>query len=194
MNQFKNINFLNIKLIKYCILILILSTLSISCTYSHTVSVYLSPELKTFYGYYPSLEVDIVGLNDSEKNWIDSYDINKYFEIDNPLRKTLSPVTMKFSEEDKSMQYLGYYSKYWNKWKKKGAKELYIIVNLPQVESNGSEDKSQKSKPNILTFKIKSNIFKWHKKYIEIKPAGVLLLPNAPEGDYGAGRNIDEIQ
>ena len=159
---------------------------AIGCTYSHNVNVYMSPELKTHYGYYPSLEVDLIGMNDSEKNWIESYDTDKYFEADNPLRKSLSPFTMKFSESDYGVQYLSRGSKLWNKWKDKGAKELYIIVNLPETHLGKSSSK-------MLSFKIKSNIFKSHDKHIEIKPAGILLLPSPPAGDYGERRKADAL-
>lgn len=166
---------------------LMLAAFFAGCTYTHNVKVYMSPELKERYGYYPSLEVDLAGLNVNEKNWFDSYDMDKYFEADNPLRKSLAPITMRFSEDDPSMLYLERGSDIWSVWKRKGAEDLYIVVNLPEARIG-------KSSSGVLTLKIKSNIFKSHDRFVEIKPTGINLLPKPPAYYKGSGRNADALR
>lgn len=143
------------------------------CTYRHDATIFLSPELKDYYGYYPSLEVDIAGINDNEKSWISSYKLNKYFQPDNPMRKTLQPYTMVFSnDDDKHYQKFSHSAKEWDLWKRKGAKELFIAVNLPGIE----DDNARK-----ILMEIRSYIGKRLPLFIEIKPTGISLIDKKPE-------------
>ena len=87
---------------KYKLFALLFIFIASGCTYRHDATVFLSPELKAYYGYYPSLEVDFVGINDNEKAWLSSYKLNKYFQPENPMRKTLQPYTMVFSSNDEN--------------------------------------------------------------------------------------------
>lgn len=142
-----------------------------ACTSSYNMSVYLSPELKDYYGYYPSLEVDIVGLNENEKNWMSSYNMNKYFEANNPMRKSLMPHTLKFSQSNGAAeQDFNDNAKEWNLWKKKGAVELLVAVNLPGVDDSVKK----------VTKDIKSYIGKRKHIYIEIRPVGITFLDSKP--------------
>lgn len=154
------------------------------CTYTHNVNVYISPELKEQYGYYPSLEVDIAGLNADEKNWMETYDIDKYFEAENPMRASLKPLTIKFSQDKAGMQYITRESRFWREWNRKGAKETFVIVNLPETAAAGQNSRK-------LNFKIRSNIFKSHSKYIVITRAGLTSLPKPPEWAAKRGRKAD---
>lgn len=155
--------------------ILLLSFLLIlsSCTYRYDTTIFLSPELKDVYGYYPSLEVDITGINDNEKAWISSYKLNKYFQPKNPMRKTLQPYTMIFSNDDsKHYQLFPHNAKEWSLWKRKGAKELFIAVNLPGIE----DDNARK-----ILMQLKSHICERMPLYIEIKPAGISIIDKKPD-------------
>lgn len=155
-----------------------------NCTYRYDIYVYMSKDLKEYYGYYPSVEVDIAGINEEENNWLDSYDIDKYFEVRNQLRVSMQPMTMKFSQNNIGVQHINKNSNFWNDWKKKGAKTLYIIANLPE--------KIQQSKDSRkLMFKIQSNLFRPRCKYIEIKREGLISLPCPVDPDRPTERKYD---
>lgn len=158
---------------KYKLFALLFIFIASGCTYRHDATVFLSPELEAYYGYYPSLEVDFVGINDNEKAWLSSYKLNKYFQPENPMRKTLQPYTMVFSSNDeKHFQRLSKSEKEWSLWKRKGAKELFIAVNLPGIE----DDNARK-----IIMEIRSYIGKRIPLYIEVTPTGISLIGKKPE-------------
>lgn len=143
------------------------------CTYRHDATVFLSPELQEYYGYYPSLEVDIVGINDREKSWVSSYKLNKYFQPENPMRRNLQPYTMIFSSDDeKHYQMFSHSEKEWDLWKRKGAKELLIAVNLPGL----ANDDARK-----ILMEIRSYVGRRLPLYIEITSKGLSLLDRQPD-------------
>lgn len=143
------------------------------CTYRHDATIFLSPELEEYYGYYPSLEVDIVGINDSEKGWVSSYKLNQYFQPENPMRSNLQPYTMVFSSDDEKHYHLfSHGAREWKLWKRKGAKELFIAVNLPGV----TDDNARK-----ILMEIRSYIGKRLPLYIEVTSKGISLIDKLPD-------------
>ncbi|HJE66301.1 MAG TPA: hypothetical protein K8V51_04475, partial [Campylobacter avium] len=101
------------------ILLTFFTLLFCACS-KYNITVYFSPDLKEEYGYYPSLELDIVGVNESEKRWLENYKIDTYFEVDNPLRKSLEPYTIHFSSNKEPEQLFSEHEKQWKAWNKKG--------------------------------------------------------------------------
>ena len=89
------------------------------------------------------------------------------------MRKTLQPYTMIFSnDDDKHYQKFSHSAKEWDLWKRKGAKELFIAVNLPGIE----DDNARK-----ILMQIRSYIGKRLPLFIEIKPTGISLIDKKPE-------------
>lgn len=144
----------------------------VGCSSRYNMSVYLSPDLVKHYGYYPSLEVDIVGLNKNEAVWMQSYKLDKYFEPGNPMRKSLLPYTMHFSQQKAVLQVdFSDKEKSWKQWIDKGATELMIAVNLPGI----SDDSVRKVVRDIHSIYGMRDYL-----YVEIRPVGITFLDAKP--------------
>lgn len=77
----------------------VLSTMLITACSSYPkfdITVTPSQELVKKYGTYPSVEVDIAGLSESDAVKFSSYPVDRYFENDSSLRGYLEPYTIAF--------------------------------------------------------------------------------------------------
>lgn len=107
------------------------------CAGSYDVKVVLdqSSWQQAYGDVLPSLEVDLVGINESENPTWESYPVSKYFSPGDPLRRDADRYTVHFTKDDRSPKTLesGHYV--WEKWVSgstaKGAKWLYVIANIP---------------------------------------------------------------
>jgi len=92
----------------------------------------------------PSLEIDVVGINESEKPTWENYSVSKYFNPNDSLRGDADRATLTFSNDDRGDKVLSAKDPVWGKWigKKKllgggqsgkGAKWLFVLANLPGV-------------------------------------------------------------
>lgn len=159
------------------ILLTFFTLLFCACS-KYNITVYFSPDLKEEYGYYPSLELDIVGVNESEKRWLENYKIDTYFEVDNPLRKSLEPYTIHFSSNKEPEQLFSEHEKQWKAWNKKGFTELIVLVNLP-----GLDDNARKIMKSIKPTDIKSYFLRKTHYYIELRPTGLTFIDSKPSYD-----------
>lgn len=144
----------------------------------YDVEVYPSAELTHQYGYMPSLEVDVAGVNKNEAGRVKSVNIDRYFTADNALRKSLKPETLRFSEDDVVYKVLSDDSERWNTWNDKGADSIALVVNLPVVEENPQEDGRK-----LIVPIIKEGIFSRNSGTLrfEITPAGIIQINRVPE-------------
>ncbi len=90
----------------------------------------------------PSLEVDLVGINESERPTWENYPVSKYFSPNDPLRRDADRTTVTFTNNDRRDKIVKSNNPVWGKWvgKKfgssepgKGAKWLFVIANIPGV-------------------------------------------------------------
>ncbi len=150
-----------------------------SSTPTSEVGIYLAEDIQDFYGYCPTLEVDIVGLTDAEQKRLLTYDIDKYFQPPEQFRKSLGAVTAKFSEESMTAKILDSGDPVWEKWKDKGVSHLGFIVNLPTV----SDIKESATDPRKLIIDInKSGGFMRPSSHnIIVSGSGIIEVKNAPK-------------
>jgi len=142
---------------------------------------------KSQLGSVPSVEANLVGVNDVEyPEWF-RYSVTKYWEPDDPLRKTTYTKgytsVLTFGEEQPARQILYRSNPIWNDWEAKGSRYLFILVNYPRVAQDqpGSADPRRRILP--LEKKRWKNYF-WGKRviWLEVTPSGLIChTPPKPE-------------
>ncbi len=145
---------------------------------SYDISIYPAQNLVEHYGYMPSLEIDISGLNNSELGRIRQTDVDRYFEPGNALRKSLSPLTLKFSEEDPAVKSVSGKDSHWDDWAARGSENIVLIVNLPESLGSPAEDGRKLIVPIVKDGWFSRNT---GDMYFEITPAGLTPIIRAPE-------------
>ena len=147
-----------------------------SSTPTSDIGVYLSEDVQDFYGYCPTLEVDIAGLTKAEEKRLSSYDVDKYFAPPEQFRKSLGAVTAKFSDKDMVGKVLPSGDGIWDKWKDKGVTHLAIIANLPLIGSV----KDVQADPRKLIIDLNESFISPGSHYIVISGSGVIEVRNEP--------------
>lgn len=122
------------------------------------------------YGYYPSVEVDVAGLSESDAVKFSSYPVDKYFEDDSGLRAYLEPYTMHFSQEDLKTKVLEPDNEAFERIMEKKPVYLVLIANLPYADK---ENKTLDPRKYIL--KIEDGFFSSQSDlYIKIGATGLI--------------------
>lgn len=145
---------------------------------SYNVEVYLSPKFKEQMKIYPSLEVDVVGVNTNEAERFDTCVTDDYFTVGNALRSGTDHFTIMFSEDSSAPKLLRSSHKIWKQFGRKDADQLYLLVNLPP---DGSKKLSGKDARKIV-IPLENGWFDSDKRFFEISPAGIISLKNRPAG------------
>lgn len=145
---------------------------------AYDVEVHISPKFKEQFKIYPSLEVDIAGVNENEAERFSAVSIDEYFQINNPLRQGSEHVTLCFSEGNTAPKQLAANDPVWKIFHKKEAVKLYLIANIP---ADNAIEKGKKDHRKQVVPLEKSNWFSSNKRYFEISPAGINILKNRPE-------------
>ena len=163
-------------------------------TPSYYVDVYLSPMLKETYKVYPSLEVDIVGADKNDAERLESCDVDEYFEVDDPLRKSTPHATLHFTETDILPKSLSTWDDAWGVFADKDADKFFVMVNLPKVppKPGAKKDKEKKESKDgrRVAMELESKnwflqlVWPWYYRVrrFEIVPAGINSIGSAPEG------------
>lgn len=141
------------------------------------VGVSLSPELRTLYGIVPTVEADFAGITPSEIERVRSVSVDEWFAPGNPLRASLSPKTLRFSEDRPLAQSISEDDPVWELWEKRGVTDLAVFVNLPMTPSAKGGD------PRKLIEHIRAE--GWMEReggeiWIEIGPGGAVKLAGPP--------------
>ncbi len=146
------------------------------------VGVVLSPDLKSLYGYYPSIEVDFAGITPAERQRVENYSVDRWFDSGNPLRASLAKKTLRFSEDAVLRQTISEKDPVWDDWEHRGAVYLVVFANLPHVFETA--DGAPVPDPRRLTLPMRSE--HWYKSeggafWLEVGAGGIVELANEPE-------------
>ena len=121
-----------------------------------------------------SIQVDLVGVNNSELAAWNAKPIDDYFSAGDMFRKSSPKITLEFGANGKSVQSLSPSHPIWQQWRAKGSTHVMVIADLPgyTLPMGGidlrrqtvplSSDKWDKSPPEIS---------------IQITPTGIILIP-----------------
>lgn len=95
------------------------------------VEVYLGDDLKEVYGEVPTMEVDVAGVTDEQKDRLLHSSAEAYFEPGSPLRRSLNALTLHFSAADTAPYIIPDSHKAWQLWEERGASYIALMCNLP---------------------------------------------------------------
>lgn len=154
----------------------------VSCTSTapkeYNIKVGYDPSTVDSFRVFPSVEVDLVEVNDTLKQQLEQVDIDDYFDPSNTLRSAMRKRTFCFSEEDNEDKTLAKDNPVWKPWlEKRGATHLVMLVNLPRDGAKG---------PDMRKLVLPLAADRWEGDDIEVSiiPAGFLLqTPMTPEED-----------
>jgi len=147
------------------------------CTPKYNVEVYMSPNFLETMKIYPSMEVDVVGLNVNEIDRIKDTPTDTYFEYDNLLRKGLEKCTLTFSADSVEPKLLPSGNDIWGRFADKDAKQLLLIVNVP-----GCDVKDAQKDPRKLILPMSAGFPLFPSTlYFELSPSGIMQLKKAPD-------------
>jgi hypothetical protein len=105
----------------------------------HDVTVKLDPGLADPQGKMPSVQIDIVGVNEAERQrWVDK-SVDEYWRSGDPLRSTPDKAVMTFRPDELSKT-LAASDPLWSKWIGKGATDMVIMGYIPGVIGSGATD------------------------------------------------------
>lgn len=137
---------------------------------AYDIEVYLSPKLKEKYQIYPSLEMDFIGVTQTEAEHFESVKINEYFMRNNPLRDGYTHITVKFAENNAIAKTIKSSDPVWERFHRNSADTLLVMVNMP--DANLFKDKNN---PYRLELPL---THPWYKighdtLYFELTPGGI---------------------
>ena len=121
----------------------------------------------------PLLEVDLVGINESEKRTWKNYPVSRYFSPNDALRRGADRITLTFASEDRQSKSLNRHDPVWEVWigrmfdnrtPGKDARWLFVIANIP----GDAEDLPGDQDPRRLILPLKDTSWPWGTKQIEI--------------------------
>lgn len=162
------------------LLSLLLSGLFAGCAVpSYDVEVYLSAKFKEQWNVYPSLEVDVVGVNTNEGERFSACSVDEYFQIGNALRTGTDHFTLYFSEDSIAPKLLRSGNPVWEKFARKEAGQLCLLVNIPQDSEKSATPKDARK---IMIPLERVGLFGSRRRYFEISPAGIVSLKERPAG------------
>jgi hypothetical protein len=90
-----------------------------------------------------SVVVDIIGLQSSELQLLQTYSLKKYFKSGDPVRTDLSKTNVTFRPDKQTAFELKKDDPLWTKWLAEGVQYVVVIADLPGVYEegkNGSQD------------------------------------------------------
>ena len=150
--------------------VLAASMLGACSSHKFDVSVTPTRELSKTYGFYPTIEVDIAGLSDTDAINFTSYPVDKYFLDSSTMRAYLEPITFKFSQDDLDAKVLEGGSDDFAKIFDKEPAYLVVIANLPYADKE-----QQKLDPRKFILKLDDSMFSVdHDIYLKIGPTGLI--------------------
>ena len=134
---------------------------------------------QTTLGTIPSVELNFIGVNDSEMPVWTNYSINKYWMPDNPQRITAvsqaQALAITFSENPPYSQTISRTNTTWNKWKSKGAMHLIVVANYPRTSNDAPGDADVRRIVLPLAKRRWKSYF-WGRRTIriEVTPSGIV--------------------
>ncbi len=138
-------------------------------------------------GTLPSIEVNIVGVNDAELREWAGRPLSQYWMPDDPQRVTAVrkgyAYVMTFGEEQPTRQVLYRRHRVWSDWEAKASRQLFILSNFPRVVEDKEGDADVRRKILPLD-KLRWRGYFWGKRviWIEITPSGLIVhTPPLPE-------------
>lgn len=142
----------------------------------YNVTVYVSPDFLKTMKIYPSMELDIVGINTIEQGRVKTLTVDQYFEYNSAIRGNMDHCTVAFSEDDLQPKQIKKNDPIWKTFAAKSADQLFLIANIPD---NGSIDPANDARKLLIPLEA-PGLFSSADRYFELSPSGILQLKNKP--------------
>jgi hypothetical protein len=156
------------------IILLMTALMTLGSCYTHyTLVVGLSPDLKDYYGIYPTTEVDIAAVKSATVDQIKTAGVDSYFAPGSTSRQTINPYTIRFSEEITAPRTVKYKDTPWKQWRKNKPEVLVLIANLPLSPDAQGDNR-------LVTLNIKSILYQARTAYFELIPLGITQIEEDP--------------
>ncbi len=126
-----------------------------------------------------TIELNVVGLNASEKLRYENMSISEYWNPGNPIRQSAIPQKLTFQFPSKTSAFLSDKNFIWSSWFKRDAEYIVFIADIPGVYS----DKAGNADPRRLILPLDKRL--WGEKLenvptitIEVGPNGIISIPS----------------
>lgn len=188
-----------LKLLGALSMVIVVSACS-SSVKDFNVTLQIDDSLRNQYGLLPSFEVDVVAINADQEERIKNYDIDEYFEYQNPLRISLPKRTLKFSEDSAKSQSITSSDPIWKSWASNKAEILVLIANLPYAHGGLSNNTGTQGHDNLDGRRLLVPMQREHwyslptwSLYFLITPSGLIQL-DKPKGKTDLVDTLNSIQ
>ena len=105
------------------------------CVSQYKVVVDFSHDLQRHFGEFPTIEVDIAAVTDSEANEVRQMGVEQYFTPNSGIRERLQAQTVFFKLEERGSFVLPSRAPVWQTWQQKDPSEIMVIASLPHDPS-----------------------------------------------------------
>jgi hypothetical protein len=124
-------------------------------------------------GTVPTIEVNLVGVNEAEYPQWQGYSIDQYWSAEDKLRKGADRYIMRFSETQQITQTLPDDASVWDGWEEKTVKYLFVLADIPGL-SGGKGGKDGR----LLVLPLSPDAWSADQVYITIKSGGITCTPS----------------
>jgi len=125
------------------------------CVTQYRVVVDFSPTLREHFGEFPTIEVDIAAVTESEANEVREMGVETYFAPGGGIRERLQVQTCFFYREQQYSFMLPSRAPVWWAWRLRNPDYILVIASLPPAPSMTARDD-----PRLLTVRmVRSFVF-----------------------------------
>jgi len=160
---------------------------------AYDLEVYLSPTLKDVYKVYPTVEIDVVGLDENAAERFGATSVDDYFSPNGALRASTPHATLRFSANDVTMKALDGDDPVWDRFAETESDRLCLLANLPPAVAEASDGAAAKGGAapagdgrKIVIPLEKDSIFNprrwfcWPTRVFEVVPVGLNARSGRP--------------
>jgi hypothetical protein len=153
------------------LLIFAMAILCSACVSQYKVVVTFSPSLQGYFTEYPTIELDIAAVSDSEAGEVKQMGVENYFAPDSGIREQLQGQTCFFSREEDVRFILPSRAPVWFSWLLKKPTSLLVIGSLPHDSTMTAT-----VEPRVLLVNMKKSYVFARTVYILVEPKKITQI------------------
>jgi hypothetical protein len=150
------------------------------CVSQYKVVVEFSPNLRDHFAGYPTIEVDIAAVTDSEADEIKQMGVEQYFAPGSGIRQQLHAQTCFFSREEQYSYVLPSRAPVWKTWRLKKPGSILVIASLPP-----DQPVNQQADPRFLLIRMMRSYVLARTINILVEPQRIKQIVRSPSGTSG---------
>lgn len=126
-------------------------------------------------GTVPTVEVNLVGVNEAEYPQWAGYSIDQYWKADDNLRKGADRFILEFGQTESTRKTLSEDGKAWDTWEEKTSQYLFVIADIPGMH-DPPEGKGKDGR--VLELPLAPERWSTDTITITVKPGGITVTPS----------------